>query len=353
MLRLETGVLDYVAARPGLLRTAEGTFPVTVKYRGSYSATFRGKRNYSFHLKTADGEKCRRSLLGLRTDDDYVLLGALNDPSRLRSTVGMEIWRSLGHPAPKDAACELYFGDYYKGVYFLTERPDRKSADVPRGGALYRILAASTDGINLFTAGEKGVPGEKTWYNAEKAYPAGPEGWQALQALLDSDDPGRMTDREAFADYYLFVNLIGATDNLKKNLYLCWDGERFYPMPWDLDASFGRLYNAGLSDPGEMYTGPVCGLLEAEAEYRALLPARWAALREQLSPDALIALFDRRIALLEESGALERERQRFPVYTDASTGEEHPLDPRGERDMIYGYLQVRYDLLDKLYGEMP
>ena len=353
LLRLDSGVLDYVAAKPGTLRAEDKTYSVTVKYRGSYSATFRGKRNYSLHLKTEDGGQMKQSLLGLREDDDYVLLGALSDPSRLRNIVGMELWRSLGYPAPAAAACELYFGDYYKGVYFLAERPDRKSAGIPREGALYRILAARADGINLFAAAEKGAPKAETWYNAGKVYPEAPSGWQPLQALLAAEDPAALMDRTAFADYYLFVNLIGATDNMKKNLYLCWNGTCFYPMPWDLDASFGRLYNADLSDPDVLYTGPVYDLLTNDAQYRTLLRERWAVLKNRLSPDAVMAVFDRWVLLLEQAGAWDREKERFPVYTDSSTGNSHPLDPEGETAVIRAYLTGRYALLDKLYGETP
>ncbi|MBR1606864.1 MAG: hypothetical protein IJ664_04060, partial [Clostridia bacterium] len=89
VLRLDAQVLDYVAVKPGQLTLGDFTSPVTVKYRGSYSVTFTGKRNYSLHLKNADGTQSKVSLLGLREADDSVLLGALNDPSRLRNVVGL------------------------------------------------------------------------------------------------------------------------------------------------------------------------------------------------------------------------------------------------------------------------
>ncbi|MBQ9196843.1 MAG: CotH kinase family protein [Clostridia bacterium] len=348
VLRLDAAQLDYVSEKPGTL-TAEGfTTPVAVKYRGAYSITFTGKRNYTLHLKTPEGGQRKVSLLNLRADDDYVLLGGLSDPSRLRCPAGLTLWRSLGYPAPRAAACELYFGSYYKGVYFLTERPDRKSADVPKDGALYRILAERADGVDLFSAEDPGQPGQDAWYNVGKVYPQGPEGWQPLSALLRQGEG--LLDLDAFADYYLFVNLIGASDNMVKNLFLCWDGSRFYPMPWDLDAAFGRLYNAEPSDPEIWYSGPIFDGLLNEEDFQALLRRRWAALRPSLSPDAVMAVFEDLYARIDGAGAWERERQRFPQYTDSATGAVHPLDPQGETALIRDFITRRYALLNAEYG---
>ena len=350
VLRLEAALLDYVAVRPGTLTAEDITTPVTVKYRGSYSVTFAGKRNYSLHLKDEAGEQRKRSLLGLREDDDYVLLGGLSDLSRLRCPVGLALWRGLGYPAPDAAACELYFGEYYKGIYYLVERPDRKSAGVPRDGALYRVLAASVDGADLLSADAPGAPEGDAWHNVGLVYPETAAGWQPLQALLAAEDPSALLDLTAFADYYLFVNLIGASDNLKKNLYLCWDGSRFYPMPWDLDAAFGRLYNASLSDPAAWYTSPFFTRLRALPGFDALLARRWQALRQALCPDAVMALFQGEYDRLEAAGAWQRELERFPAYEDSSTGIRYPLDPAAELLLIRGFLNQRYALLEAAFS---
>lgn len=345
VLRLDTPVLDYVAVRPGQLTLGDFVTPVTAKYRGSYSVTFTGKRNYSLHLKDEGGNQRKVSLLGLREDDDYVLLGALNDPCRLRNVVGLELWRALGHAAPQAAPCELYFGEYYKGIYFLVERPDRKSAGVPRDGALYRVLAARVDGVDLFSCQNPGAPEAETWYNVGREY----GDWTPLEDFLASDAPLSLLDLPAFADYCLYVNLIGATDNMKKNLYLGWDGDGLFPMPWDLDAAFGRLYNAQPSDPDAWFTGPLPeGLMQSE-DFQTLLRQQWRKHRELLSPEAVMARFE---AWYDRLGdAWQREAARFPAYTDSSTGVTHPLAPEAELQYIRQYLEHRYALMDALFGE--
>ena len=350
-VRLDAAQLDYVAARPGTLTVGDFTTPVTVKYRGTYSFTFTGKRNYSLHLKDAAGNPRKASLLGLRRDDDYVLLGALSDPSRLRNPVGLELWRAMGHAAPRMAACELYFGPYYKGVYFLGERPDRKSAGLPAGGALYRVLAERADGVDLFSAEDPGAPGTDEWYNVGKVYPADAAGWQPLRDLLAGGES--CMDLDAFADYYLFVNLSGATDNMTKNLFLCWDGALFAPMPWDLDAAFGRLYTAEPSDRTAWYAGPLFDRLLADPGFESVLRRRWAVQRELLAPDAVMARFTAWYDRLADAGAWERERARFPDYTDSVTGVTHPLAPEEELSFIRDFLTARFDLLDAAYGGNP
>lgn len=347
VLRLDASQLDYVSVRPGTLTLGDFSTPVTVKYRGAYSFTFTGKRNYSLHLKDEAGNQRKASLLGLRRDDDYVLLGEYSDPCRLRAAVGLELWRALGYPAPRLEACELYFSGYYKGLYFLGERPDRKSAGLPDTGALYRVLAGTADGVDLFSAEDPGLPQGETWRNVGKIYPEGDAGWQPLSDLLSDRT---LLDLDAFADYYLFVNLIGATDNMEKNLFLCWDGTRFSPMPWDLDAAFGRLYTAEPSDPAAWYGGPLLDGLLASPGFREVLVRRWQALRKQLSPEAVLARFEALYARLDETGVWRREAERFPSYTDSVTGRTHPFSPLPELDLIRDFLRARYALLDAAYG---
>ena len=351
VLRLDAAQLDYVSVKPGTLTVGDFSTPVTVKYRGTYSITFTGKRNYTLHLKSPEGAQRKVSLLGLRADDDYVLLGGLSDPSRMRCAAGLALWRALDHAAPRAAACELYFGDYYKGVYFLAERPDRKSADVPAAGALYRVLAETADGVDLFSSDAPGAPGKDTWYNVSKVYPAEETGWQPLEALIAGRED--LLDLSAFADYYLYVNLIGASDNMTKNLFLGWNGTVFFPMPWDLDAAFGRLYTAALSDPDAWYSGPLFDTLLGREDFQALLCRRWTALREALSPDAVMDIFADLYARIDAAGAWEREAARFAAYTDSVTGQTHTLDPQGEMRLIRDFIAGRFALLEVIYGGKP
>lgn len=360
---LDGALLSTVENKPGKLTVADGqeefACDITIKYRGTYSASFTLKRNYTLHLKNADGGQIKHSLLGLREDDDWVLLGGYSDPSRLRILVGLDLFRDTCGPAPRGELCEVHFGQYYKGIYTLTERPDRKSAAVPRNGALYRVLAAGVDGVDILSMPAASAPQGDSWHNIGKVYPEGDGGWQAMERLhaflTTADDKtfekdvGKYFDLTAFADYYLFVNLTGASDNMQKNLFLAWDGAVFSPMIWDMDAAFGRLYHAELSDPAAWYSSPLFDRLLNTESFCALLRVRYNALREEFLPENICARFEKYAALLEESGALWREAERFGEYTDVTTQKTHVLDVRGEIELIRDFMQKRVDLLDSAF----
>ena len=360
---LEGALLSTTESKPGkvTVRDAQGEFcsDITLKYRGTYSASFTLKRNYTLHLKNADGGQLKESLLGLRHDDDWTLLGGYSDPSRLRILVGLDLFRDTCGPAPRGALCEVYFGQYYKGIYTLVERPDRKSAGVAKDGALYRVLAAGVEGVDILSMPANAVPQGESWYNIGKVYPEGDGGWQAMEKLhaflTTTDDEAfargveEYLDLAAFADYYLFVNLTGASDNMQKNLFLAWEGSVFYPMIWDMDAAFGRLYNAELSDSAAWYSSPLFDRLLNTEGFCALLRTRYAALREAFLPENVCARFEKYALQLEKSGALMREAERFHTYTDVTTQKTHVLDVRGEIELIRDFMQKRIELLDSAF----
>lgn len=364
VILLDGALLSTLESKPGkitVIDPARGTFQydAQMKYRGTYSASFTLKRNYTLHLKNSEGDQLKASLLGLRTDDDYALLGGYSDPSRLRIAVGLDLFRAIGGKAPKAALCEVFFGDYYKGIYALAERPDRKSAGVPKDGALYRVLAQRVDGVDLLSQQAEHAPAGESWYNIGKVYPEGDAGWQAMEDfqhfLISADENafaqqiGAYLDLSAFADYYLFVNAVGASDNIEKNLFLAWNGDNFYPMPWDLDAAFGRLYNAEFSDPQVWYSSPLYERLLKTESFSSLLRERYKALRPFFLPQSVAARFEEYAGMLEKNGAIEREGIRFLKYTDVTTKKVHELNVFSEIEYIESFMEKRIELLDSAF----
>ena len=62
------------------------------------------------------------------------------------------------------------------------------------------------------------------------------------------------------------------------------------------------------------------------------------------------AVFEGLYDQVDAAGAWERERTRFPSYTDSVTGVTHPLAPREEIALIRQYIASRHALLDAAYG---
>ena len=118
---------------------------------------------------------------------------------------------------------------------------------------------------------------------------------------------------------------------------------------WDMDAAFGRLYNAEPSDPAVWYSSPLFDRLMQTEAFAALVRERYAALREMFLPESVCARFEQYALQLEESGALMREAERFSAYTDITTQKTHPLNVRGEIELIRDFMQKRVDLLDQAF----
>lgn len=370
--------LNYFVPREGELTVTDAfgdvfSSAITVKYRGSSSISHAGKRKYSVHLKAADGAQNKAALLGLRTDDDWVLDGMLSDLSRMRNRVALDIWDDLYtlpwadvSGAAGGAFAELWFNGGYKGIYCLNERLDRKLLALSdAGGRIYRTNNPATGGVNLMDfSGDADADNMKDggWYNVEIAF-SGARGdpWEAVKALYafvsDSDDETFARDAQAYldfancADYYLFVNFLGATDNMNKNIVLAaYDASasgRLYFVPWDVDACLGRRYNAAPADPEYMSSNGLFDRLLTLPEFEALLKSRYAALRQTVfDADAVLGRFEAYAALFEASGAYAREKERFPVYQDAGSDAEYALNLPEELLFIRDYLTRRTRFLD-------
>ena len=181
-LEIKCPRLNYFEKRDGVLVVNGESIPVTLKYRGSSSALNQGKRNYSLHLKTADGEKNKRSLMGMRKDDDWILDGVQSDLSRIRNRVCMDLWDAMytlpwceRSGAVHGCYVELAFNGTYKGLYALNERLDRKQLQLDKGGGrLYRILNPEKNGVNVLSLEEDLPPfadhGSLNWFNLELCF---------------------------------------------------------------------------------------------------------------------------------------------------------------------------------------
>ena len=380
-LELTTPRLNYFVYKDGTLSVTEAlgtteTFSVRARYRGSTSAFYEGKRNYRLTL-TEEGTPLKRSLLGLRKDDDWLLDGMYGDLSRLRNRMAMELWDSFYRLPWTDASgaihgsmAELWFDGSYKGLYALNERLDRKQLGLSgEGGRIYKTFNPSMDGVDLtdFEQADLTLPDEEsaTWYNVELNW-KGSEGasWDCFtdfrRFVAEADDDlfaaqvDRYLDLDNCADYYLFINMLGCTDNMCKNMVFCVrdvreDG-RLYLIPWDLDACMGRLYDNQPASADVVCTNGLFERLKRLPAFNELLKQRYAELRNgALSPASVRQAMTKYTELYEASGVIEREQERFTVYRNALTGEEIPLSLREEWDYMLTWLEQRYEWLDGIY----
>ncbi len=378
---------------------ADSTYTIQVRNRGEWTTRFE-KRSMGIKLKSADGKKIDRSILGLRTDNYWVLDAMTIDRARMRSRVAMDLWNDFSaaahfgkkdktaHHASRGRMVEVFLNGKYHGIYNLCERIDRKqlqlakSKDGSVAGLLYKADQWST-------ATKWG--GNRSWANAlwnPNSKSEEWEGWQAKypepsakkdaqwQPLLDairfvctssdedfSENVERYFDLPSVRDYALFIELLFATDNSAKNMY--WAAQNYAvnpqltPIPWDLDGTFGRDWNGNSSG------------LEAHRDYRKYLigeghqsmlferlyklnPNGWnesiakryrELRRTHFDLDRLAQRFDAYLQLMEQSGANVREAER---WRNSQGGR---LELRKDVEQLKQWLTQRIAFLDLLYQQ--
>ena len=309
-LRLETSRLNYFVYRDGTLTLtdscgSEASFPIRVRYRGSTSAFYEGKRNYRVTLGN-ETQPLKRSLLGLRKDDDWLLDGMYGDLSRLRNRTAMDLWDDIYRLPWTDASgaiagnvVELWFNDIYKGIYALNERLDRKQLGLcASGGCIYKTFNPSMEGIDLTDFQRDDIlypqPEDSAWYNVEIHWQGDlQDPWAPFVSLWNfvsqADDEqfareiDRYLDLDNCVDYYLFINMLGCSDNMCKNMVFCVrdaaEDTRLYLVPWDLDACLGRLYDNQKAAADMVCTNGLFERLMAVPAFMEKLTARYTELR--------------------------------------------------------------------------
>ncbi len=95
-----------------------------IKFRGVTNAN-RAKKGYRIELLE------RKSLLGMRIDNDWILFSLIKDHGRMNVKLSMDLWRSLKseNPTailPATRYVRLYLNEKFQGLYLLSEKNDRR-----------------------------------------------------------------------------------------------------------------------------------------------------------------------------------------------------------------------------------
>jgi len=94
---------------------------IGIEIRGRYSAGL-PQKPYGFETRDALGNNLNVSLLGMPEENDWILLANYNDKSFVRNALAFEMFRGMGHYAPRTRLCEVFVNDSYEGIYVLTEK---------------------------------------------------------------------------------------------------------------------------------------------------------------------------------------------------------------------------------------
>ncbi|MBQ2122706.1 MAG: CotH kinase family protein [Bacteroidaceae bacterium] len=391
----------------------DSLYVAAFKYRGASAQNY-PKKSYAIKMKEADGVTSRDvEFLGLRDDNNWILDAMAVDRACMRNRVSTDLWNDFAtapyykrdgrEPKARHGTrgefAEVYLNGKYHGIYCLTEKMDRKQLKLkkleqPTGGkaimhgTLYKSSQWSYEVFMGHEQGQKYFPmtspqsydnnlKRETWANYEIKYPDYEEEpidwaplWNAIDVVAsyeDSQFSGYVTeffDMKNVVDYYLFIELMLATDNHGKNMFFYnYDQQattsrrKIGLAPWDLDGTWGRRWDGSSSicRPNQDFTTFLWayehGTLTLfhrlqEIEYmnwEEQLAKRYAELRETyFTEESLHNRFETYATLFEASGADAREAECWDKLNHSNI--------RGDVDYIKNWITARLAFLDEQYG---
>lgn len=325
----------------------------SIRIRGASSAQV-PKKSYRLSLNTLSlGENLRQnpqSLLGMRSDEDWILYSPTSDAERIRNSFFNNLWYQTGAQnnslnVTLGVECryvELVLNGQYMGLYSLMYPLDEKQVSLPKEGFYYRgISYEGTTPEQLRQAGDAVVVGGWEYRGSFKSSAKGAERWECLCRYIENityysagDEPewyAANFDEDNIIDHHLFLSMIQGEDNYYKNNNIIVypmpeGGYRYLLAPWDLDLTWGsrhdfesewRIGNDRLQPEKEfhaLWSLPGDRMAHLSADFRANMLARWRELRAgPWSDAALMAQMDAYEEEIFGSGAMARDHSRWPT----------------------------------------
>lgn len=393
----------------------DSTYIAAFRYRGATAQSF-AKKSYAVKLRDADGNSVDHEYFGLRNDNNWILDAMAVDKACMRNRVSTDLWNDFAprpyqrrkgwEPKAKSGTrgrfVEVFLNGEYHGLYCMTEKIDRKQLRLKKSdpatatseetvrGTLYK---SKQWGYEVFMGHEQDTKvfphrapaaynnnlRAETWRSYEIKHPDwedekidwGPL-WNAINFVATSSDSEfdnsveQYFELDELRDYYLFIELMLATDNHGKNMFFYnYDqlnteyAKKMGIAPWDLDGTWGRRW-----DGSEKYTGAEQNFDTFLWEYEHgqhtiyyrlqnsqywywndMLKERYAQLRQSdFNTEALKNRFQEYSDLFTESGAAGREQTRWGGYH---------RNIAGDVEFIKDWIEKRINFLDEQYDYTP
>ena len=318
------------------------------KIRGTSSQQY-DKKSYRVELWTDETgvEMADTTFLGMRSDDDWNLEAMYNQPLRLRNKIANELWReiyTLPYQASEPEAAssvameyvDVYVNGEHMGIYALSERVDRKLLGLRKyNGNLRGVLFKGNGPGN---ASFEELPAYDNtldeWGQFEWVYPNESDtavDWSGLYSfvnfVINSTDNAfysqysTMFEESNAIDYYLFINAIGALDNMDRNTFIARykKSSAYFYVPWDLDAVLGNDndgHHVGAVD--SLYSNGFFDRLVQDCSangFAMKAQDRYNSLRESiLTKEHIMDLIQTQYQALVDCGAYEIEHEVWPEF---------------------------------------
>ncbi|MCG6187455.1 CotH kinase family protein [Maribellus maritimus] len=339
-----------------------------IEHRGTFSRGF-DKKSFGFTLwkNMNSTSEYSTSLLNFGRNNDWILNGAIVDPARIRNMVSFEIWKDLKngkenddskhigiHPRP----VELFMNNRFWGLYIFSDNLNQAFLSAGNEAVLYKAYDWA-DGATRFETYDSKVSRNRFWNGWEQKIPYYKEkiNWEPLNKLYEvavnssdesfKNDISELIDIDNFIDYYLFLNLTSAIDNTGKNIFLYKENKQapFTIIPWDLDGSWGLVYDGTRMGYNSVLSNRLFQrLFETNpGNFISKLKNRWFYLRQNSFNEVnLNAVFDSSFYKLISSDIIQMENKIW----------NQNLNMQEEQEYIQNWTKNRLDYLDGYFESL-
>ena len=320
---------------------------IGIEIRGASSQGF-PKNNFGFETRLSNGENNNVSLLGMPSENDWVLHGPYSDKSLLRNSLAYHMGSQTGQYTPRTHLCELYINNDYRGVYMLTEKikrdktrvdiaslkPEDLSGEELTGGYILQIdRDDESSNIDGWYSGSS--PTKFYSYHDPKAEDLEAVQREYLKTYLTSFEEDMEStdyywkyksyvDVPSWIDYFLVTEMGKHIDAYKLSFYMhkkkSTNGGKLHFGPlWDFNLGFGN-FNFVCSPEPEGWTYEFQGTCDNShpfwvkkltdiPEVSDQINCRWNKLRNgPLHIDSLMQYIDARIAEMGDAPSRNFER---------------------------------------------
>lgn len=366
--------------------SSDNNLSARIKWRGG-TTNAEGKHKRNYKIKFSEDH----SFFEMRNDNNWILDAGQADVFRLRNRIATELWNDFAtkpyyiDQEPKALSgvrgqvVEVYLNEEYRGIYCLTECMDRKQMKLKKydkDGTIHGVLWKSTGfGSSLMNTLPDSYDNNQPMMDVfEAKYPEPgddlPETdystlWNAINFVINTNDNdfsnhvNEYFDLPVVLDYYLFINILGAIDNIGKNMYWAvYDKQKdkkITPAVWDLDLTVGC---STLGQYSEDFLSPEYPLLDPfylvtrlkQTDYNHFnqkVSERYKELRKTyFNPDNLFSRYESYYNILKQSGAAQREEEKWSGDSDVYG---HEINFEKELEYIKNWINRRILFLDKQF----
>jgi hypothetical protein len=398
----QMGIIDN---GPGMMNSINDPFTgyhgnIAIEVRGSSSQMF-PKKQYAIELKSALLQDTSAIILGMPSEEDWILQGPYSDKSLIRNVLIYKLANDLGWYAPRTVLCEVFLNGQYKGVYFMTEKikrdsgrvnindlnPDENFGDDLTGGYIVKIdkFDGATIGLGWDSPYPAVAPGATGVIHFQYHYPEEdvitPAQGNYIRNYVTSfetalrasyyRDPNKgyrnYINVDSFIDFAICNEITKNVDGYRLSTFLhkdkdSKDGKLYMGPIWDFNLGFGNAdyCNAWLTTDWAWDFNNICGphtpfwwaKFLKDPDYLQQFKERWTNVRQNvLSNETVLGHIDSLASVLEEPQ--KRNFAQWPilnqyVWPNSYVGGTYA----NEIGFLKSWITSRFDWLDRNIGNM-